>query len=96
MNKQQNFNHIANELINKEVEVITTESTFTGTLLQVGSDVIVLRTRIRGRSVQITIRIALIVGIFRLKREHRGSFWGHPIQHENDESSEFNEDGNQN
>jgi hypothetical protein len=95
MNKQH-FNEIANGLINKEVEVITTERTFTGTLLQVGSDVIILRTQIRGRSVHIAIRIALIVGILRLKHEHRGSFWGQPIQREDDESSEFNEDDSQN
>jgi hypothetical protein len=88
----QSFNQLANGLINKEVEVITTERTFTGTLLHVGGDTIILKTRIRGRLVRIALRIALIVGLFRFKPEHRGHFWGEPAPHEDEESSEFRED----
>jgi hypothetical protein len=91
----QNFNQLANRLINKEVEVITTERTLTGTLLHVGNDTIILRTRIRGRLVRVALRIALIVGLFRFKPEHRGPFWGEPTPHEDEESSEFREDSSQ-
>jgi hypothetical protein len=95
MNKQS-FNQLANGLVNKEVEVITTEGTYTGTLLFVGSDTIILRTRVRGRLIRLAIRIAAIVGLFRFKPEHRGSFWGQPMsQHEEEESNEFKEDGPQ-
>jgi hypothetical protein len=90
---QQNFNQIAHGLVNKEVEVITTDETYTGTLLGVGSDVIILRSRIRGRLVRIMIRIASIVAIFRFKAyEPRGNFWGQPFPNEEEESSESRDD----
>ncbi|GGL54961.1 hypothetical protein [Sporolactobacillus putidus] len=53
-------------LIGKRVEVITVHGTFRGTLLSVGTDFLILRTRIRGRIVRLLIRLALIVALFRL------------------------------
>lgn len=93
MNKQD-FNQLASGVVDKEVEIITTEGTYSGTLLFVGNDTIILKTRIRGRYVRLAIRIAEIVGLLRYKPEHRGPFWGQPMpQREEEESSEFKEDG---
>lgn len=61
-----NFKSKAYQLIGKDVEVITTEGSYRGTILSVGSDSLVLQTRIRGRLVRLVIRIALIVALFRL------------------------------
>lgn len=63
---RENFIHKAHRLVGQDVEVITTEGTYRGTLLSVGSDSLVLETRIRGRVVRMIIRIALIVALFRL------------------------------
>lgn len=63
---QENFKSKAHQLVGKKVEVITTEGSYTGTLLSVGSDSLVLQTRIRGRLVRLIFRIALIVALFRL------------------------------
>jgi hypothetical protein len=93
---KQDFNQIANGLVDKEIEVITTEGTYTGTLLFVGNDTIILRTRIRGRIVRFAIRIAAIVGLFRFRHEHREPFWGQPMPQQNEEeSSEFKGDNPQ-
>lgn len=62
----QGFNRFASELVGEEVEVITNNGTFTGTLEYVGSDSIILNTRIRGRRVRLAIRIALIIALFSL------------------------------
>lgn len=62
----ENFLSNARRLVGQEVEVITTEGTYTGTLLSVGSDTLVMQTRIRGRVVRLIIRLALIVALFRL------------------------------
>lgn len=61
----QDFKHFASELVGEEVEVITSQGTFTGTLEYVGGDNIILNTRIRGRLVRLAIRIALIIALFR-------------------------------
>jgi hypothetical protein len=66
MSSKDNFINGAHKLVGKDVEVITTEGTYRGTLLSVGSDSLVLETRIRGRLVRLIIRLALIVALFRL------------------------------
>lgn len=63
---RENFIRQAHRLVGQDVEVVTTEGTYSGTLLSVGSDSLVLETRIRGRVVRMIIRIALIVALFRL------------------------------
>ncbi|WML43880.1 hypothetical protein [Neobacillus sp. PS3-40] len=62
----ENFKSNAYRLVGQDVEVITTEGRYTGTLLSVGSDSLVLQTRIRGQLVRLVIRLALIVALFRL------------------------------
>jgi len=64
----ENFIQEAHRLVGKDVEVITTEGTYRGTLLSVGSDSLVLETMISGRRVRMIIRIALIIALFRLIR----------------------------
>jgi hypothetical protein len=61
----QDFKSEAQRLVGQEVEVITTEGRYTGTLMSVGSDSLVLQTRIGGRLVRLFIRLALIVALFR-------------------------------
>ncbi|MDQ6597648.1 hypothetical protein E2K98_05650 [Bacillus salipaludis] len=60
------FNRFASELVGQEVEVVTNNGTYTGTLEYVGSDSIILNTRVRGRRVRMVIRIALIIALFSL------------------------------
>ncbi|MBI0577333.1 hypothetical protein IEC97_08165 [Neobacillus cucumis] len=60
------FNRFASELVGQEVEVVTNNGTYTGTLEYVGSDSIILITRVRGRRVRMAIRIALIIALFSL------------------------------
>ena len=64
----ENFIQEAHRLVGKDVEVITTEGTYRGTLLSVGSDSLVLETIISGRRIRMIIRIALIIALFRLIR----------------------------
>ncbi|WP_026575478.1 hypothetical protein [Bacillus sp. UNC438CL73TsuS30] len=60
------FNRFASQLVGQEVEVVTNNGTYTGTLEYVGSDSIILNTRVRGRRVRMVIRIALIIALFSL------------------------------
>lgn len=87
----KDFNGFAKGLVGKQVEVITREGTYTGTLLSVGSDSLILETSVRGRNVRLAIRMALIVAISRYVTSSRGRpFWAQsPPQR--DESSENNE-----
>lgn len=62
----ENFVNQAHRLVGQEVEVITAEGTFRGTLLSVSSDSLVLESIIRGRRIRMIIRIALIIALFRL------------------------------
>lgn len=64
----ENFIQEAHRLVGQEVEVITAEGTYRGTLLSVGSDSLVLETIISGRRIRMIIRIALIIALFRLIR----------------------------
>ncbi|CRK82912.1 hypothetical protein [Neobacillus massiliamazoniensis] len=66
MSSSKDFRHFASQLEGQEVEVVTSNGTYTGTLEYVGSDSIILSTRIRGRRVRMLIRIALIVALFSL------------------------------
>lgn len=65
---RENFIDKAHSLVGQDVEVITTEGTYSGTLLSVGNDSLVLETFVRGRRIRMIIRIALIVALFRLIR----------------------------
>ncbi|MFC3882355.1 hypothetical protein ACFOU2_01950 [Bacillus songklensis] len=80
------FHDMAHRLVGQEVEVITTQGTFTGTLLSVGSNFIIMRTRIRGRLVRLLIRLALIVALFRLTgiRRSFGFASFNPVESEED------------
>ena len=85
-----NFHQIAHELLKKEVEVVTLQGDFTGRLLEVGRDVIVLESRGRGRNRVLAIRIETIVAIFRVENFiPRGPFGFGPGEVE--ESSEHHE-----
>ncbi|XJZ27608.1 hypothetical protein ACF5W4_01780 [Bacillota bacterium Lsc_1132] len=64
----ENFINQAHRLVGQEVEIITTEGVYSGTLLSAGRDFLVLETRISGRIVRMIIRFALIVALFRLIR----------------------------
>ncbi|MEO2074066.1 MAG: hypothetical protein ABGX20_01420 [Bacillus sp. (in: firmicutes)] len=80
-----NFHQLAHELIKREVEVVTLQGTFTGRLLEVGSDVIVLETRGRMRSTIVAIRIETIVALFRVEQHRpRGPFGFSPEEFENE------------
>lgn len=68
------FNRFASELVGQEVEVVTNNGTYTGTLEYVGSDSIILNTRVRGRRVRMVIRIALIIALFSLLTRSRFTF----------------------
>jgi hypothetical protein len=70
-----NFHQLAQELLKREVEVVTLQGTYTGKLLEVGKDVIVLETRGRMRSTLVAIRIETIVALFRVENiQRRGPF----------------------
>lgn len=86
------FESFTHSLLNKEVEVITRDGTYVGTLTEVGSDIIVLRTRVRGQLVRLAIRIALIIAIFRVRMGPRGPFWGPGPGEAFESSSELGED----
>ena len=62
----QDFRHFASELVGDEVEVTTSNGTYTGTLEYVGGDFIILRSRVRGRLIRRAIRIALIIALLSL------------------------------
>lgn len=63
--RETTFNQLSHDLLEKEVEVITLQGDFTGRLLDVGKDVIVLETRMRQRPLRVNIRIEAIVAIYR-------------------------------
>ncbi|WP_040209297.1 hypothetical protein [Neobacillus jeddahensis] len=68
------FHQIAHELLKKEVEIVTVQGTFTGRLLEVGKDVLVLESRGRIRPRLVAVRIDVIVAIFRVEQFQRGPF----------------------
>ncbi|MCL6570110.1 MAG: DUF2642 domain-containing protein [Bacillus sp. (in: Bacteria)] len=69
-----NFHQIATELLKKDVEVVTLQGKFSGRLLEVGKDVLVLESRGRVRPFFIAVRIETIVVIHRVEQLHRGPF----------------------
>ncbi|WP_169802727.1 DUF2642 domain-containing protein [Neobacillus soli] len=69
-----NFHQIANELLKKEVEINTIQGNFSGRLLEVGKDVLVLESRGRIRSMLVAIRIETIIAIHRVEQMPRGPF----------------------
>lgn len=74
------FHQIAQGLLKKEVEVITTRGNFNGRLRAVGKDVIVLEARGRMDRMELTIRIEQIVAIHREERIPRGPFGFNPME----------------
>ncbi|MBS4208680.1 hypothetical protein [Bacillus sp. FJAT-50079] len=89
--KDQNFKDFADGLVEKEVEVITFDGTYTGRLLSVGSDSIFVETTIQGRSVQLAIRISFIVALFQLvPSTRRGPFWAPYSEVEEENEGETN------
>ncbi|MBO0960950.1 hypothetical protein J1P26_14710 [Neobacillus sp. MM2021_6] len=86
------FHQIAHELLKKEVEIVTLQGTFTGRLLEVGKDVLVIESRGRMRQRLLAIRIDVIVAIFRVEQMPRGPFGFIPEEieqeHEQHESSD--------
>lgn len=80
-----NFHQLAHELLKREVEVVTLQGTYTGRLLEVGQDVIVLETRGRMRSTLVAIRIETIVALFRVEHmPRRGPFGFNQDEFEDD------------
>jgi len=87
-----NFHQIAHELLKKEVEIVTLQGNFTGRLLEVGKDVLVLESRGRIRPRLLAVRIEVIVAISRIEHMPRGPFGFTPeefeSEHEQHESSD--------
>jgi ABC-type transporter Mla maintaining outer membrane lipid asymmetry permease subunit MlaE len=88
---KKGFHNQAHRLVGQEVEVITVNGTFTGTLLSVGSNFIIMRTRIRGRLVRLLIRLALIVALFRLAGITGGSYVSTPIDEQDEDDALSND-----
>jgi hypothetical protein len=88
---ERTFHQIAHELLKKEVEVITVQGNFNGSLIEVGRDIIIVESRGRIRHVHLIIRIDNIVAIFRSEQMPRGPFGFNPgdddREHEEHESS---------
>lgn len=91
MMTELNFHQIAHELLEKEVEIVTLQGNFTGKLLEVGKDVLVLESRGRIRPRILGVRIEVIVAIFRVEQMQRGPFGFSPgqnsVEEEQHESS---------
>ncbi|MFJ7726636.1 hypothetical protein ACIQXV_10760 [Neobacillus sp. NPDC097160] len=83
-----NFHQIAHELLKKEVELVTLQGNFTGRLLEVGNDVLVLESRGRIRPRLVAIRIEVIVAIFRVEQMPRGPFGFNPPEELNAEQDQ--------
>jgi len=91
MMSEINFHQIAHELIQKEVEIVTIQGNFTGKLLEVGRDVLVIESRGRVRPRLLAIRIDTIVAIFRVEQISRGPFGFNPGDTENEQEESSNE-----
>ncbi|MEH7302988.1 hypothetical protein [Neobacillus drentensis] len=91
-----NFHQLAHELLKREVEVVTLQGTYTGRLLEVGQDVIVLETRGRMRSTLVAIRIETIVALFRVEHmQRRGPFGFNQEEFEDDRDRDHDHDHDQ-
>ncbi|ETI66377.1 DUF2642 domain-containing protein [Neobacillus vireti] len=89
---ETNFHQIAHELLNKDVEVITLRGDFSGRLINVGTDVIVLERRGRFRPVNLAIRIETIVLIYRAEPMPRGPFGFAPEEFEEEHHVESSDE----
>jgi hypothetical protein len=69
-----NFHQIATELLKKDIEVFSLQGKFSGRLLEVGKDVLVLESRGRVRPFYLAVRIETIVALHRVEQMHRGPF----------------------
>jgi hypothetical protein len=68
------FHDFANEHLNEDVLVVTTQGNFEGKLLKVGSDAIILINEAVHRPVKVLIRIEEIVALHRSELKPRGPF----------------------
>lgn len=77
--REPNIHHMCHEHLEYEVEVITVNGEFSGKLVEIGKDAIILEsTRMRQQPMRIFIRIETIVAIYRIETMvPRGPFdWG--------------------
>lgn len=72
--KEKNFYHNGQELLENEVEVITSQGNFSGKLLELGKDVIIIESRIGQRPTRLIIRLDEVVAIYRVDPFPRGPF----------------------
>lgn len=81
MMSEKTFNQIAQEYLNEEVEIVTLQGNFSGRMLSVSQDTIILENRMRGRPLKVMIRIETIVALYRLNIMPRG-FFDFPMENE--------------
>lgn len=75
---ERHFHHKAHEHVEKEIEVITLQGNFTGRLIEVQGDILVLETRGRMRPVILFIRIETVVAIYQVEPMPMGPFGFNP------------------
>lgn len=85
---ENTFHHFALEHVNEEVNVITTQGSLEGRLLNVGRDVILLQNRMGPRPLRFIIRIEEIVALHRAELGPRGAFGFMPRPEFEESSSE--------
>ncbi|MEH7110051.1 MULTISPECIES: DUF2642 domain-containing protein [Bacillaceae] len=86
---ENTFHQLAHEHLKEEVNVVTTQGSFEGRLLHVGTDIIVLENRMmRQRPLRLIIRIAEIVVLFRAELAPRGPFGFMPQEFEEHHESQ--------
>ncbi|EKN70824.1 hypothetical protein BABA_03134 [Neobacillus bataviensis LMG 21833] len=88
------FHQIAHELLKKEVEINTLQGTFTGRLLEVGKDVLVIESRGRMRQRLLAVRIDVIMAIFRVEQMPRGPFGFMPEEVEDEHEQQHESSDN--
>lgn len=72
--KEKQFHHHCHEYVNKDVEVITLQGTFEGRVIEVSRDVLIIESRMPGRSGRSLVRIESIVAISPVEIVPRGPF----------------------
>ncbi|NRD79537.1 DUF2642 domain-containing protein [Bacillus sp. BRMEA1] len=85
---ENTFHSFAQNLVEEEVNVITTRGDFNGRLISVGKDVILLQNRMGPQHLTLGIRIAEIVVLHRAELGPRGPFGFMPRGNEFVESAE--------
>ncbi|MDP4084097.1 MAG: hypothetical protein Q8934_05715 [Bacillota bacterium] len=88
---EKTFYQGAHPYLNKQVEIITTQGTFSGKLLSISQDVVILQSMMRMRPRDIVIRVEQIVALYREEQMPRGPFDFMPQEPEIEESEESQE-----